>query len=567
MIFQQRRNILLLVLLSGMAAIIFIALFTPLGDPDFFWHLKTGEWLWQHRALPAEDPFAHTSAGAVSGRAHLILTSYWLSQVLYYLFSLVGSLSSLVFLRLVMIGALLFLLVKRRRGDHLLYFGLLIIFLVVVLRLFPLERPQVFSFLFFALLLYLLDAARDGNYPAKHNVGYILISLSMMLWANLHAGFSTGQALLILYVCAEGIKFSHMSLRPMERNSYKRLCMAAALGLIASLVNPNTYHVWEVLLHYRQKIDHLNLDPGYLAGINRDYMSPIQYFVMFRDYGIVLYWFMLLLTVTGVMIKRRSMNITELLLVAGTGFFSFFTLRYVPFFMIAALPVIAEKYEGRVLAIGRAGILVVALGAGVSYGLEARGNLAYVTTGPPVHHFYPAKAADFIIEHDLRGNMFNTYVWGGYLIWRLAPERKVFVDGRDLFPEITNEAALVENAVDASIAGMPLWKAILQTRGVEYAVLPLTRSTGTLLPLCVALLDDREWMPVFYDVNAMIFIRTSRGSREGAEKLALSPAEVIDGLIGKYDRLREEYPQQASLAVTQKDLQRIRAGLEASHAY
>jgi len=47
---------------------------------------------------------------------------------------------------------------------------------------------------------------------------------------------------------------------------------------------------------------------------------------------------------------------------------------------------------------------------------------------------FPVAAATFIEQMDLEGRVFNRYGWGGYLIWRFYPERKVFIDGRaDLY--------------------------------------------------------------------------------------------------------------------------------------
>ena len=42
----------------------------------------------------------------------------------------------------------------------------------------------------------------------------------------------------------------------------------------------------------------------------------------------------------------------------------------------------------------------------------------------------PAGAVAFMKQHHLRGNVLSIYNWGEYLIWHLAPESKVFIDGR-----------------------------------------------------------------------------------------------------------------------------------------
>jgi len=44
--------------------------------------------------------------------------------------------------------------------------------------------------------------------------------------------------------------------------------------------------------------------------------------------------------------------------------------------------------------------------------------------------YYPAGAVAFIRSNHLHGNLLCDFDWGEYLIWHLAPETKVFIDGR-----------------------------------------------------------------------------------------------------------------------------------------
>ena len=45
---------------------------------------------------------------------------------------------------------------------------------------------------------------------------------------------------------------------------------------------------------------------------------------------------------------------------------------------------------------------------------------------------YPDGAARFLLANHIGGPMFNTYEYGGYLMWRLWPQERVFIDGRAL---------------------------------------------------------------------------------------------------------------------------------------
>ena len=43
---------------------------------------------------------------------------------------------------------------------------------------------------------------------------------------------------------------------------------------------------------------------------------------------------------------------------------------------------------------------------------------------------YPVAAVDYLNSHSVPGPMYNTYGFGGYLVWSRGPEQKVFIDGR-----------------------------------------------------------------------------------------------------------------------------------------
>ena len=75
-----------------LAVLLWLGWFSPeIYDTDFWWHLKTGQYVAEHHALPLPDPFAFTTAGAgeaYRGEAitrHFNLTHEWLAQVLIYL--------------------------------------------------------------------------------------------------------------------------------------------------------------------------------------------------------------------------------------------------------------------------------------------------------------------------------------------------------------------------------------------------------------------------------------------------------------------------------------------------
>ena len=64
----------------------------------------------------------------------------------------------------------------------------------------------------------------------------------LLFWANAHGGAILGQVTIAIYLVAEGVKFAHRSLQPIPGAAYRTLLIAGGAGLVASLVNPNTFH-------------------------------------------------------------------------------------------------------------------------------------------------------------------------------------------------------------------------------------------------------------------------------------------------------------------------------------
>lgn len=499
-----RRLLVALLLLLVIVSLAY--LLRPIADPDFFWHLKSGEWIREHRRLPASDQFSFTGNAVATKDVPFTLTAYWVSQLLYHFGYALAGLTGIVVLRLVIWAALLAAVWKRRAGDALLDGALLLVFAVAFLERYPLERPQVHSFLFFAVLLVLLnklkEAAAHGSTQTAPPRGYrapLFVALLMLVWANVHGGFVLGQAAIVVYLAAEGVKFAHGALRPIRGEAYRGLLVAGVAGLAASFVNPNTWHGLGAAFY-----------PGPPAGthglIISEYQSLVDALQRSHDYTKIVVLVLMLLAAVSVISRPRRVDLTEALLVAGTGYFAFKHVRHAPIFMIAVLPMV-----GRFLSLGpwvrwtRAAAIAAALVLVSIYATDERHGLERLRTGVWVDPAdYPVAAADFIVASGLRGNMYNYYRWGGYLIWRLAPERKVFADGRNINPGVLWQCSLIDLGFE--LPGQNSWRALLAQHDIGYVVVPVERR-GKPLPLVERLSRDPDWVKAFASVNSTVFVR------------------------------------------------------------
>lgn len=505
-----------------MLAALSVVLTRPIIDFDFFWHLKTGQWIWENRQLPSTDIFSYTTPQNLSIMGQIILTAYWLSQTLYYLLYLFGGMKGIVLMRCLIAAALLYFVAKRRHGDDITFMGLIVIFIISVLGMFPLERPQVFSFLFFAVLLYLLEKILTPPEDNPTRVYIFLLPLTMLVWANSHSGFILGQVTIVLYLISEGMKFVHPSLAPATGYGYRRLLAAGVAGILFSLINPNSYHALTEI--HRATMFHAQ------SSNIAEFVSTITFFKAYNQHAIALYWIVMSVTIVGLLSRTTKPDITQIFLLAGTGYFSFTQTRYVPFFLIAALPVASRYLSGKILLIpARALVLGIALFSAASFVWDERFNIDNLRSGYWVQEgFYPVEAAEFIAANDLRGNMYNFYDWGGYLIWRLGPERKVFTDGRILNENIINLNSTIYGADTTTIAGLPAWKSALDSFSIKYIVTPLTLKNLEVAPLVYALLSDRAWIPVFFGIDSIIFVKDIPDNSGVIGKYAIPKYDIMN---------------------------------------
>jgi len=110
--------------------------------------------------------------------------------------------------------------------------------------------------------------------------------------------------------------------------------------------------------------------------------------------------------------------------------------------------------------------------------------------------YLPVEAVQFIRANNLSGPMFNSYNWGGYLIWHLYPDYPVFIDGRtDLY-----EDEFIREYVKVTLA-RPGWPEILDQYGVNFVLI----ESDSIL---AAFLEESDgWQRVYAGDIAKIFLR------------------------------------------------------------
>lgn len=476
------------------------------GDPAM--HRRMGEVMIATRDVIRSDVFSHTRSGVE------YVQMEWLSQVWLAAAGRWADWNGVAMVGALLLATAVFLLNRLllRQGVAPLWASVAALLAGYAGAMHWLARPHLFTHVLVVMLLWQLWRFDTGKLTAGRLA--VRVAGLMVLWVNLHGGFLAG--LIILGLCAAGEAIRAVVVEGVERASCRRkavvLAVMVAVGLVASLANPNT---WEVHAH----IAHFFLRTPELAGYTQEFSSP-----NFHSPG--LRGFLLLLMVLGLtlMIRRPQLTPTEILLMGGWAFLSLQSARHAPIFALVTAPVLGRMWQEaagaggwkilhrlavRVGRLDRAtngwgwmpvGFVAMALMTGVPYQL---GRESWLRTGI-LESRYPVAMVTWLKNEQpvLSGEMFNEYHWGGYLMWAW-PERKVFIDGRNDF----YGPGLVAD-FDALTDGRSNWRDVLARWNVGWTILPAEHPMNQILAL------DAGWRLVRTDEVATVFARV------GAEEVA-----------------------------------------------
>ncbi|MBI5640941.1 MAG: hypothetical protein HZA17_10995 [Nitrospirae bacterium] len=511
----RNRLVLLLSLLSLCALYVH-----PVYDPDFWWHLKTGEWIWQNRSIPTHDPFSHTTyINITPEQEHLvkrILAQYRISQpIIYATWHLAGS-TGIILLRTGILLATvmsIFLWLKRRKVD----FGISISLTLLAgihLSDFTGERPQLFSFLCAAIYLIELEAACKG----KKRTIFTLPTISI-LWANLHGAGLFAWLFGGFYI----LRAAQMLIRDKgERKAAVTALLAIIISLICTFFNPN--NVFSTLMSF------IGILGTKHTNMNTEYMSPVtQFSVMGALYPS--YW--LLVFFSLLLILMRKLPIFHSLIVLAVMSLSLYAARFTPLFVVTApiliggesLAIAAKDNFRKIISF----LLISTTLLTATYTIyESREELFRL--GLNTDH-YPSAAISHIKAHHISGKMFNFFEWGGYLLWHL-PEQKTFIDSRVLRLDVW------DTYYHTVFTPAPDWKDTMLRYEINFILLPaVSPGTGEPLGIVYLLIDDPQWQAVHADDLSFIFTKKTTADQ------AISRKELIDKIIFSLKKWAEADPQ------------------------
>ena len=532
-------KILKYLLILSFFILVLVFLIFPLTDLDIWMHLVTGKYILENFTIPTSDIYSYTAFG------HPWIDHEWLSQIIFYSFYQLGGANALIILRIILfllIFYAFFAVLSKKTNYFLALLTSLLVLLVSHERFFL--RPETFTLLFVLIYIFILD-----EYRLKSSRLIYLLPVLQILWVNLHGYFLLGIVIPFLFLIGHFLG---------KRNNRAFLSGLVLLIILVSFINPYTYQG----VIYPFKI---------LASWGGESRSVLKYISELKSPfvpgGPSLFWFKFLIFISALSFLLRAgfkkLNLWHLLL-----YLLFLTLgitvkRHIALFAFPVSLITVYNLTGieklrdyflklqkiKIFSPVKISILLLMIAYLFIFTSQVTSNRFYLKTRllktfdlGLTSEIFPEKAIDFLIQHNLKGHIFNDMVGGSYLVWRYYPQRKVFLDGR-------TEVYLTSVFEDylAAFRQPQLFKGMAQKYNIDYVLINYSFSGRE--KLIKHLLEAPGWALVYFDKVAVVFIKNTSENKDFIDKHSVNlgvfnnPNHVFWASISK-DYRPKKWPKQ-----------------------
>ncbi len=496
-------------------------------NQDLGRHLKVGQIIWETKHVPQTNLFSYTQPN------QFFINHHWLSEVIYYLLYLkIGIPGLIVFNALIFLAsfALIFSLAYRRK-----YFviSLLAMMLSISLLIERTDvRPEVFGFLFFALFLFILNRNKE-----KISWSFWLLLPLQLVWVNLHISFVFGWILLFLFFLDrlwERRKIVYLLAK--EKKFDKYLTQVVFLGILlgsVAIINPNTWRgaIYPLLIFGNY---------GYTIVENQ---TPFFLEKLMFNPSIVFFKVAMAVLIVTCLINWRRIRVFYLLGSIVFLGFAWSAIRNFPVFALFAPLVLVEnlssareyfsrflvKWENfwlrKLLRALTILIIFVILTASIYFVVSNRYYLE-MTKSERFSLAVPSEAGaavDFLKQNKISGRMFNNFDIGGYLIWRLYPEQKVFADGR---PEAYSEDFWQSIYIPMQEDEKKWQNYADEIYNLDYIFFAHTDATPWGIKFIQQISRNKNWVMAYLNSSVAIWLRDSDKNKPVIKNLALGEGKL-----------------------------------------
>jgi hypothetical protein len=461
---------------------IFALAFRSATDPDLWWHLRTGQLMLETHKFFHVDPYSFTKFGQPW------VDHEWLSQIVIYGLYRFAGWGGLISAFAALITLAFFIVFLRSKGKPFVAGTMTVWGAIASVPSFGV-RPQMFTLFLASLFLYVLERSDERERLLWWTPVLVLI------WVNLHAGYALGIAFLLIFLAGDAVElaFGHNQ----ERKAIGRMKTRAMVTVAAIAVVPLGPYGRTM---YRYPFETLN-SRAMLAYIG-EWQSPD-----FHQGKYLAVLFLLLACLAVPALSPGRWRARDLLLLAFTAGAALRSVRHVPIFALVSVPLLSALIQARFersspfdrrspLTPTKLTVNVVLL-VGLLGFAAARVSSVVAQQGISESKEFPADAVRFLKSAQAPAPLMNHYNWGGYFIWQLYPEYRVYIDGR---ADVYGDSFLEEFASTYYLRGSS-WRSGLERWGVRTVVMPPDA------PLVTALSSLPQWKVVFSDRQATVLTR------------------------------------------------------------
>jgi hypothetical protein len=463
----------------------------PIRPQDFWFHITIGKTILATGQIPSIDTFSHTAAGM----AYPSYNTYWLMEVTQYqIYQWGGAALTVFFHSLIITGSYAIIFLTNLRATQNLRAAAFGTLFAAGLGLSDWNvRPQAIAFLIGATFLFAINEIRRTT--RWHWL--FVFPIGLVLWVNSHGSYVLGIVLVGSWVAVELWEYWQQ-----RKNQSLGFALAALLltGL-CSLLNPRGIGVFQYSSGMASNSVIQNMVPEW-ASPTFDTINGFLFLCGFLAAVLILF------------ISPKRPSTFQIILFLGFGVLGLKTLRGSIWFGLFLAPTIADHFSSLLKSwfqnLNQAkvqsssnllnGIVVIFLGFLLILSLPwFKEQLPY----PPLKAGLlssetPIEATQALLDASWPTEIFNSMSFGSYLIWASQPEYPVFVDSRiELYPpEIWRDYLSIG-------AALPGWDDLLK----QYSIHTLMLNYVDQANLIKAVEVDPNWVPVYQDSTAVIFVR------------------------------------------------------------
>lgn len=509
---------ILKVLILALLALFNIYLTTQkidLQTADLGRHIKNGEELLKGSSgVFSSNYYSYTNSN------YPFLNHHWGSGVIFYLIQSLGGFNgqSIFFTTVSLITFLLFFDASRRYANF--YTASFVSLLAIPLIGSRVEiRPEAFSYLFSGLFFWVLVHYQKDKLQKKW---LFALPLSQIIWVNLHVYFPLGLLIIGAFLTENMVLFIFKKEKA-YLTKIKFLSLIGVLTGVAALVNP--YFIKGVLYP-------LNIfqDYGYRLLENQSFLFLEKLIVypasLYFKVSLGVFILSLVFALYQSYKKRIELSVAVFLLSLFFLIMSFQAVRNFALFGYFLIPFLSnslktlkfemeEEIKNFLTPTAYFGLFLILMVINQPYFASKSDFGIGLKDGAE-------KAAQFFLNNQLQGPVFNNYDIGGYLIYYLYPKEKVFVDNRpEAYPSEFFQKTYVPMQEDEKIFSV-------QDKKYNFNTIFFYRHdlTPWAQKFLINKIKDSNWVPVYVDNFSIIFVKNSPQNSQVIKQFKL-PQEIF----------------------------------------